>query len=416
MLGCMRNACPASLVLLWTSSFCFWSVGCSSRSYFDRHSPPQLAQPPASFENAEPPRSLPMFCANGGAAIDWQELLEAIEWADVVILGEQHDDAVAHAVQLAVVEDAMKRYPGTALSMEMLDREEQALVDDYLADFINRDMFLEQTASTKWLRIARDYLDDEIDRETFQKRILRIGWPDWENNYQPIIDAAKAAGAPVVAANTPWLRYMSVANREGYDRLRSLTDAQKRLFARPKRQTYKDYRERFWQVMVGRAEGELPEPPEEGAEQDAESLHMQMTDEQVTRAFRGQLIMDATMADSIARALRNGADKVVHLVGQFHSDFTGGTVQELRRRKRGVKILTVSMQRADATALREEDRGRADIVIYTGEPDEPEDEETEDVEPAPTTQPTTRPTTQPTSQPTTRPTTRPTTKPDDDSF
>ncbi len=87
-----------------------------------------------------------MFRADTGAAInwqdllhaiDWQGLLEAIEWADVVILGEQHDDAVAHAVQLAVVEDAMKRYPGTALSMEMLDREEQALVDDYLADFIN---------------------------------------------------------------------------------------------------------------------------------------------------------------------------------------------------------------------------------------------------------------------------------------
>ncbi|MEE8155034.1 MAG: ChaN family lipoprotein [Phycisphaerales bacterium] len=360
-----------------------------------------------------------MFCSNGGAAIDWQDLLEAIEWADVVILGEQHDDAVAHAVQLAVVEDAMKRYPGTALSMEMLDREEQALVDDYLADFINRDMFLEQTASTKWLRIARDYLDDEIDRETFQKRILRIGWPDWENNYQPIIDAAKEAGSPVVAANTPWLRYMSVASREGYGRLRSLTDAQKRLFARPKQDSYRDYRERFWQVMVERAEGEPPKPLEEDADEDDKSQHAQMTDEQVASAFRGQLIMDATMADSIARALHNGADKVVHLVGQFHSDFNGGTVQELRRRKRGVKILTVSMQRADAVALREQDRGRADIVIYTGEPEESEDEEEEaapeedvqaDDESAPA------PTTQPTTQPSTQPTTHPTTKPDDGSF
>ncbi len=413
MLGCMRSACPTSIVVLWALSFCFWSVGCSSRSYFDQHRASGIASKPTLFESTEGLRSLPIFRGDTGAAINWQDLLHAIEWADVVILGEQHDDAVAHAVQLAVVEDAMKRYPGTALSMEMLDREEQALVDDYLADFINRDMFLEQTASTKWLRIARDYLDDEIDHETFQKRILRIGWPDWENNYQPIIDAAKAAGSPVVAANTPWLRYMSVANREGYERLRSLTDAQKRLFARPKRQSYEDYRERFWQVMVDRAEGEPPQPPEEDAEEDDESQHAQMTDEQVASAFRGQLIMDATMADSIARALHKGADKVVHLVGQFHSDFTGGTVQELRRRKRGVKILTVSLQRADATALREEDRGRADIVIYTGEPDEPEDEEAEvapqDAAPAPTTQPTTQPTTRPA-------TTRPTTKPDDDSF
>ena len=425
MLGFMRIAFPTPALLLVAIGPYLCGLGCSSRVYFDRHSRTELWQPRKALEAAAAPRSLPMFTSEGGAAISWQDLLHAIDWADVVILGEQHDDAVGHALQLAVVEDAVLRFPGTALSMEMLDREEQALVDDYLADFINRDMFLEQTASTKWLRIARDYLDDEIDRETFQKRILRIGWPDWENNYQPIIDAAKAAGSPVVAANTPWLRYMSVANREGYDRLRSLTDAQKRLFARPKRQSYKDYRERFWQVMVGRAEGEPPPPLEEDAEDDAEARHMQMTDEQVRNAFRGQLIMDATMADSIANALRDGAKKVVHLVGQFHSDFDGGTVQELRRRKRGVKILTVSMQRADATALREEDRGRADIVIYTGKPDEPEDEETdvalEDAAPAPTTQPTTQPTSQPTTrpattQPTTRPTTRPTAKPDDDSF
>ncbi len=347
-----------------------------------------------------------MFSAESGALLSWQHLLEAIDWADVVVLGEQHDDTVGHAVQLAVIEDATKRTPGTALSMEMLDREEQAIVDDYLADFINRDMFLEQTASTKWLRIARDYLAEEIDHETFEKRILRIGWPDWEGNYQPIIDAAKEAGSSVVAANTPWLRYMSVANREGFKRLNSLTDAQKRLFEVPKRKSYKQYRQRFWQVMVGRAEGEPPPVPEEDAEDDAVARHMQMTDEQVRSAFRGQLIMDATMADSIAEALRDGAAKVVHLVGQFHSDFEGGTVQELRRRKRGVKILTVSMQRADAVALREEDRGRADIVIYTGAREEPEAEE-EEVAPEPTTQPTTQPSTQPTSRPATQPTSQP---------
>ena len=416
MLGFMRNVGHSCLLILPITFPCLVGVGCSSRHHFDRYPASAWSPLHESFDVAKAPRSLPMFATESGAALDWQDLLEAVEWADVVILGEQHDDAVGHAVQLAVVEDAVLHFPGTALSMEMLDREEQALVDDYLANFIKRDMFLEQTASTKWLRIARDYLAEEIDHETFEKRILRIGWPDWESNYQPIIDAAKEAGSSVVAANTPWLRYMSVANREGYERLCTLTDVQKRLFARPKRQSYKQYRQRFWQVMVGRAEGEPPPPPEEDAEEGAEAPHRQMTDEQVRGAFRGQLIMDATMADSIAEALRNGAEKVVHLVGQFHSDFEGGTVQELRRRKRGVKILTVSMQRADAVALREDDHGRADIVIYTGEPEESE-EEGEEATPEEEVQADDESTPAPTAQPTSQPaTTRPTSRPDDDSF
>lgn len=376
-----------------------------------------------------------MFTSDGGKPINWQDLLNAVAWADVIILGEQHDDSVAHAVQLAVVQDTIQRFPCTALSMEMLDREEQTLVDDYLANIINLDMFLEKTASTKWLRIARDYLSEEIDREKFEKRILRIGWPQWEKDYQPIIDAAKDNNARVIAANTPWIRYMSLASREGFDRLASLTDAQKRLFAYPKQESYPGYRERFWQVMAGRAEGEKPPEPAnaEGGEEEAAGAHPDLTDEQVTGAFRGQLTMDATMADSIIKALNSGSKKVVHLVGQFHSDFEGGTIQELRQRKHGIKILNISMQRAEVVALRDEDIGRADIIIYTPERIEEEEEEEVEVEESkevvadtaedtsdekvdpPATQPTSQPSTKPTSQPATKPTSQPsktaTTKP-----
>ena len=84
--------------------------------------------------------------------------------------------------------------------------------------------------------------------------------------------------------------------------------------------------------------------------------------------FRSQMLWDATMADSIARARRSGAIKVIHLSGQFHTDFAGGTVQELRARMPSVKILTISMQREDGAALLSQDRERADVIIYTGKP------------------------------------------------
>jgi uncharacterized iron-regulated protein len=92
-----------------------------------------------------------------------------------------------------------------------------------------------------------------------------------------------------------------------------------------------------------------------------------MKPEDIDPGFRSQLLWDATMGDSIARALRTPrTKKVVHLVGQFHSDFSGGTVKEVRARRPIARVLTVSMQRSDGAFLRERDEGRADVVIYTG--------------------------------------------------
>lgn len=318
----------------------------------------------------DPRADLAIFTGEDGRALSWSDFIDALERADVIVVGELHDDALGHRVQRAIVEDAVERWPGTALSMEMLDRSEQAAVDDYLADLIDREQFIERTASTRWRKITRQFLDRKINRRDFAAKIMKIGWPDWLENYQPIIDAAKDAGAPVVAANTPWLRYTSLANKEGYERLDTLTDAQRALFDRPDELPQGKYRERFWDVMVGRAEGEEPEAGEDGeAEEDDEGVHMDLSDEQVLGAFRAQLTMDATMAQSIARARQAGAEKVIHLVGQFHCDFQGGTVLELQRRLPDDRIFVVSLRPGpvDATSLDEDDLDRAQIIIYTGE-------------------------------------------------
>jgi uncharacterized iron-regulated protein len=81
------------------------------------------------------------------------------------------------------------------------------------------------------------------------------------------------------------------------------------------------------------------------------------------------MVWDATMARSIAGALRErgrGSAKVVHVVGRFHSDFDGGLVSELRRAAPFASILTVSLLPEASRHLREEDRDRADVVVYTG--------------------------------------------------
>ncbi len=311
---------------------------------------------------------LAIFDGHDGTRLTWAQLLDAAADAEAVIVGEEHDDAVGHAVQLALVEDVFDRSDGCALCMEMLDRGEQATVDDYLADIIDRETFIERTASTRWRKISREFLDRKIDRRDFEKRIRKIGWPDWEGNYQPIVDAAKEHSGTVVAANTPWARYASLANKKGYEHLSGLTPSQRALFEIPHAIPEGEYRERFWEVIADRKEGEAPSTDGE-SDEGSEAAHPSVSDETVLGMFRAQLVMDATMAASIAAALRNGAVKVVHLVGQFHSDFEGGLIQELRHRRPGVQLLTISMQNRSADTLGEEDRGRADIVIYTRRPE-----------------------------------------------
>jgi len=89
-----------------------------------------------------------------------------------------------------------------------------------------------------------------------------------------------------------------------------------------------------------------------------------LSDEDIESYFRAQQVWDATMAGSIVRASFRH-DKVVHVVGRFHSDFDGGLVQRVRARKPWAKVLTISLQPENSDRLREEDRGRADVIVYT---------------------------------------------------
>ncbi len=82
--------------------------------------------------------------------------------------------------------------------------------------------------------------------------------------------------------------------------------------------------------------------------------------------FRAQELWDATMAASILKAAKDGKGKVIHLAGAFHSDFGGGLLQRLRGNGPDLPILTVSLVPAHSRRLRRADRGRADVLVYTG--------------------------------------------------
>lgn len=273
-----------------------------------------------------------------GKVISWEELVAAVSGADAVLVGENHGHPLGLAAAAALWEDMLPNSPSAALAMEFIERDEQSRLDDYLTG-IN-------------------------DEATFRKRTNRT-----DSNFPPghraMIEAAKNAHRPVFAANAPRM-YVRIARLEGYDRLGALTAEQKRLFRIPDSipQSGSRYRDDFDKVMSDN-EGADPAAPKGAADPNAEAERRTKLD----ATFRSQSVWDWTMAESVARAIDLGNAPVMLVVGRFHVDFEGGLAQALAKLRPGTHTILVSFVNENAPAngsIRDEDRGRADYVIYVG--------------------------------------------------
>ncbi|MFN3431207.1 MAG: ChaN family lipoprotein, partial [Candidatus Sericytochromatia bacterium] len=116
------------------------------------------------------------------------DVAQAMATADVVYLGEEHDDPVAHRLQSELLAQACDRAGKrpVALAMEMFERDVQLVLDEYLADAIRE----------------KDLLTDARP------------WPNYATDYRPLVEFAKSRGIPVIAANAP-KRYVSRVGRLG---------------------------------------------------------------------------------------------------------------------------------------------------------------------------------------------------------
>jgi uncharacterized iron-regulated protein len=281
--------------------------------------------PAAEIAAAPDPESLPAFDGRSGRRWSWPALAARIGAADAVFIGEQHDDASAHKFQAAVADAMCAARPGAAISLEMLERDDQYAVDEFLAGTLATDEFVDRAGVRNWAGAGT--------------------WMPW---YQPVVDVARARRAPVVAANAP-RRFVRQARVSGYAPLAELPPEDRVLFDVPESLPRDAYRQRLADLMRDAREGSDEPPP---------------TDEEIDAFQRAQLVWDATMAASAARAL-DSAPAVVHLAGAFHIGRDGATVTEFVRRRPDARILTIVCVDAASCALRDEDVGLADVVVYT---------------------------------------------------
>lgn len=270
--------------------------------------------------------------AADNAALSWESVVEQAGTADIVVLAEQHDDLLAHRFQAALTGAIAARGP-VAVCLEMFERDEQALVDAYLAGAISQKTLVDVTDSKDWGAKGA-----------------------WDTFYQPIVDAAKGAKSPVIAANAP-RRFTRLGRLESFETLATFAQAYPDQFMVPSPIEQSAYYERFKATM-----SQHSAPPTKGKKEEAHAMPA-LTEEQFEGMFRAQQVWDATMADSVVKAWRTHG-KAMLMVGQFHTDHDGGLLLRMKAAAPEAKILTISLEKAEAATLREEDKGRADLVAY----------------------------------------------------
>ncbi len=261
-----------------------------------------------------------------GTPTTWGAMVGALVHCDAVFIGETHDDAYGHALEAQLVGELIAAWHGGALSIEMLERDEQKAADQWRAGEIDSLALAQQTKSESWAG--------------------KNSWVQW---YQPVLDAAKLNGGVVIAANAP-RKYVRMVSKDGMKSLPPVTSEERALFDAPCVQ-HPEYREDLRAVMVEmRQEDGQPTPI--------------VSDEDLDRFLASQLMWDATMARSVAKAREKF--HVVHIAGCFHIDRSGATVAEFKALRPSDTVATVSLVSSDTCEFDfEKDIKRAAFVVYT---------------------------------------------------
>lgn len=245
----------------------------------------------------EPPISQLVRVVEPGSdsELSLDELVVELAKADVVFLGETHDDETTHRLEQELYRRLVTAREGrVVLAMEMFSRDVQGVLDDYLAGKIDEGSFLENSRP----------------------------WSNYRVGYRPLIEFAKERGLPVVASNSAPAAQRKVA-RGGEEAFAELTEEERGWVAKelfPPTDAY-------WRRVENATRGHRGMLPTEGA-----------------RTYATQSLWDNTMGESVVRARKDHPGwLVLHVNGGFHSQWRDGTVRQVNLRDPEARIRTVAV-------------------------------------------------------------------------
>jgi uncharacterized iron-regulated protein len=261
----------------------------------------------ALAQNEQKPSSDFRVYDSSGNVVTIETVVAAMDKAQVVFIGETHNDAVGHRVELQLLQAAAARYNQSggrtlALSLEMFERDVQTTLDEYLGGLI----------------LEKQLISDARP------------WNNYQSDYRPLVEFAREKSMPVIAANVP-TRYANRVARLGRSSLAALSPAAKVWLAPlPYGEASAPYAAKFQRAMQGMGGGH-------------EGNAMQ-------NFLDAQVLRDATMAHSIAQALKAGQKALVlHVTGIFHVEGRMGIPEQLERYRPQTRMIVIALVPASET-------------------------------------------------------------------
>ena len=260
---------------------------------------------------AQNPMAYTLFDHQGNK-VEYTTMIENMAQKDLVFLGEIHNCAMAHWMEKIIIQDLYTIHGDSLmLGAEMFERDDQLLLDEYLADIIPFSRF---------------------------KAEAKL-WDNYATDYAPIVEFAKKHSLPFIATNVA-RRYANMVSKSDFEALEKVS-AEGRQYIAPLPINYID------NPLVN--------------EYFKESLPPMMKNVPTTKLAHAQAVKDATMAWSISQTLKG---KMVHLNGSFHSTGHAGIINYLNVYRPGLKIGTIEIVHQEKVdSLADSHKGKADYFI-----------------------------------------------------
>jgi uncharacterized iron-regulated protein len=248
-----------------------------------------------------------------GKKAKYSAIIESAAKADVVFIGELHNNPISHWLELQITKDVYAEKDGNVvLGAEMFESDNQMILDEYLEGYIKTKSFESEA---------------------------RL-WDNYSTDYKPLVEFAKENKLDFIATNIP-RRYASLVNKSGFEGLDSLSDAARKLIAPlpvkydPEVNCYKSMIEMMG-GMGGHVTANIP---------------------------KAQAIKDATMAHFILENWTKG-ETFIHYNGSYHSDDYEGIVWWLKQQQPDLNIITLTTVEQDTiTSVADDVIGVADYII-----------------------------------------------------
>jgi uncharacterized iron-regulated protein len=226
-----------------------------------------------------------------GSLYDMEDSFDILMDYSVIFIGEEHSSRISHDAELTILKGLAERDSSLVLALEMFERDVQESLNAYLKGAIPENKFLE----------------------------LSRPWPNYLEDYRPLIEFAKKKGIPVIAANVPRRAAAAVAMANKVSS--KVVGPDSVYLPNTLRLDSKEYYKRF------------------KANMEIMPHSTPMKGMNVKALFKAQVLKDAVMAASLEPFIDH---RILFCCGHFHSDYHLGIPYQLQKNHPELKIAVVT--------------------------------------------------------------------------